>query len=147
MYGPRTMDEIVSRALSSRRFSMQLLVLFAALALVLSAVGIYGVVKFFVSQRTHEIGIRMALGAQPRDVLRQVFSFGATMALWGVGIGLAAALVVTRWLSGLLYGVRSTDPLTFVAAPLLLTLVALLACYLPARRAMRVDPIVVLRYE
>ncbi|HXZ11889.1 MAG TPA: ABC transporter permease [Candidatus Sulfotelmatobacter sp.] len=147
VYGPRTMDEIVSRALSSRRFSMQLLVLFAALALVLSAVGIYGVVKFFVSQRTHEIGIRMALGAQPRDVLRQVFSFGATMALWGVGIGLAAALVVTRWLSGLLYGVRSTDPLTFVAAPLLLTLVALLACYLPARRAMRVDPIVVLRYE
>ena len=147
VFAVRTMDDIVSRALSRRRFSMLLLVLFAGLALVLSAVGIYGVVKFFVSQRTHEIGIRMALGAQPRDVLRQVFGFGATMALSGVGIGLAAALVVTRWLSGLLYGVRSTDPVTFVAAPLLLTLVALLACYLPARRAMRVDPIVVLRYE
>jgi putative ABC transport system permease protein len=141
------MDDIVSRALSGRRFSMQLLVLFAALALVLSAVGIYGVVKYFVNQRTHEIGIRMALGAQPRDVLRLVFGFGATMALAGVGIGLAAALVVTRSLSGLLYGVSATDAVTFVAAPMLLSFVALLACYVPARRAMRVDPIVALRYE
>jgi len=147
VFAARSMDEIVSRAMSSRRFSMQLLVLFAALALVLSAVGIYGVVKFFVSQRTHEIGIRMALGAQPRDVLRLVFGFGLTMALAGVGIGLAAAVVVTRWISGMLYGVGSTDAITFVAAPLLLSLVALLACYLPARRAMRVDPIVALRYE
>jgi predicted permease len=147
VYGARTMDDIVSRALSGRRFSMQLLVLFAALALVLSAVGIYGVVKYFVNQRTHEIGIRMALGAQPRDVLRLVFGFGATMALAGVGIGLAAALVVTRSLSGLLYGVSATDAVTFVAAPMLLSFVALLACYVPARRAMRVDPIVALRYE
>jgi putative ABC transport system permease protein len=147
VYGAKTMDEIVARALSSRRFSMQLLVLFAALALVLSAVGIYGVVKYFVNQRTNEIGIRIALGAQPRDVLRLIFSFGATMALWGVGIGLAAALVVTRWLSGLLYSISATDAATFVAAPVLLSLVALLACYVPARRAMRVDPIVALRHE
>jgi putative ABC transport system permease protein len=147
VFGARTMDEIVSRALSGRRFSMLLLVLFAALALVLSAVGIYGVVKYFVNQRTHEIGIRMALGAQPRDVLRLVFSFGVTMALAGVGIGLAAALVVTRWLSGLVYGISTTDAVTFVAAPLLLSFVALLACYVPAKRAMRVDPIVALRYE
>ncbi|MGA8222531.1 MAG: ABC transporter permease [Candidatus Acidiferrales bacterium] len=147
VYGARTMDEIVSRALSSRRFSMQLLVLFAALALVLSAVGIYGVVKYFVNQRTNEIGIRIALGAQPRDVLRLIFGFGATMALWGVGIGLVAALVVTRWLSGMLYGISATDAATFVTAPVLLSLVALLACYVPARRAMRVDPIVALRHE
>jgi putative ABC transport system permease protein len=147
VYGARTMDEIVSRALSSRRFSMQLLVLFAALALVLSAVGIYGVVKYFVNQRTHEIGIRIALGAQPRDVLRLIFGFGISMAVAGVGIGLAAALVVTRWLSGLLYGISATDAVTFVAAPLLLSLVALLACYVPARRAMRVDPMVALRYQ
>jgi putative ABC transport system permease protein len=147
VYGAKTMDEIVSRALSGRRFSMQLLILFAALALVLSAVGIYGVVKYFVNQRTHEIGIRMALGAQPRDVLRLVFGFGLTMALAGVGIGLAGALLITRWLSGLLYGVSTTDAVTFAAAPLLLSLVALLACYIPARRAMRVDPIVALRYE
>jgi predicted permease len=147
VFGARTMDEVVSRALSGRRFSMQLLVLFAALALVLSAVGIYGVVKYFVNQRTHEIGIRMALGAQPRDVLRLVFGFGVTMALAGIGIGLAAALVVTRWLSGLLYGVSTVDAVTFVTAPLLLTFVALLACYVPARRAMGVDPIVALRYE
>jgi predicted permease len=147
VYGVRSLDDIVSRALSGRRFSMQLLVLFAALALVLSAVGIYGVVKYFVNQRTHEIGIRMALGAQPRDVLRLVFGFGFTMALAGVGIGLGAALLITRWLSGLLYGVSTTDAMTFVAAPLLLSFVALLACYVPARRAMRVDPMVALRYE
>jgi ABC-type antimicrobial peptide transport system permease subunit len=89
----------------------------------------------------------MALGAQPRDVLRLVFGFGFTMALAGVGIGLGAALLITRWLSGLLYGVSTTDAMTFVAAPLLLSFVALLACYVPARRAMRVDPIVALRYE
>jgi predicted permease len=147
LFAARTMDEVVSRAFSGRRFSMLLLVLFAGLALLLAAIGIYGVMKYFVNQRTHEIGIRMALGAQPRDVLRMVVGFGATMAVAGVAIGLCAAMAVTRWLSGLLYGVSSTDAVTFVAAPLLLTFVALFACYVPARRAMRVDPIVALRYE
>jgi predicted permease len=146
-YAARTMNEVVSRALSNRRFAMLLLMLFAGLALVLSAVGIYGVMAYTVSQRIHEIGVRLALGAQPRDVLRLVLRRGVSMALAGAAVGAIAAVVLMRWMAGLLYGVTSTDPLTFIAAPVLLGLVALLACFLPARRAAKVHPIVALRYE
>jgi putative ABC transport system permease protein len=147
VFAARTMNEVVSRALSNRRFAMVLLMLFAGLALVLSAVGIYGVMAYSVSQRIHEIGVRVALGALPRDVLRLILGQGISMAFAGAAIGLVAAVALTRWMAGLLYGVSSTDPLTYIAAPLLLGLVALLACFIPARRAARVDPIVALRYE
>jgi predicted permease len=147
VYAARTMDEVVSRAMSNRRFAMLLLVLFALLAIVLSAVGIYGVMAYSVSQRTHEIGIRLALGAQPHDVLREVITSGTGMAFAGAGLGVVSAFALTHWLAGLLYGVSATDLLTFAAAPALLGTVALLACFVPARRAARVDPIVALRYE
>jgi putative ABC transport system permease protein len=147
VYAARTLNEVVARALSNRRFAMLLLMLFAGLALVLSAIGIYGVMAYTVSQRTHEIGVRLALGAQPRDVLRLVLRRGVSMALAGAAVGLVAAFALTRWMSGLLYGVNSTDPLTYVVAPAVLGLVALLACFVPARRASKVDPIDALRYE
>jgi putative ABC transport system permease protein len=147
VYGAQTMDEIISASLAARRFSMVLLGVFAALALVLSSVGIYGVISYLVGQRTHEIGIRIALGAQRRDVLRLVLGEGSKMALLGVVIGLAAALGLTRLMANMLYGVSATDPLTFAAVAIVLTMVALAACYIPARRAMRVDPMVALRYE
>jgi ABC-type antimicrobial peptide transport system permease subunit len=140
-------DEIVSRSLAERWFSMVLLGIFAALALVLSSVGIYGVISYVVGQRTHEIGIRIALGAQRKDVLALVLGEGTRTALLGVGIGLIAALGLTRLMVSVLYGVSATDPLTFVAVAGVLAAVALAACYIPARRAMRVDPIVALRYE
>jgi predicted permease len=147
VYGAETMDEIISSSLAARRFSMILFGVFAMLALVLSSVGIYGVISYLVGQRTHEIGIRIALGAQRRDVLRLVLGEGARMALLGVVIGLAAALGLTRLMANMLYGVSATDPLTYAAVAILLTMVALAACYIPARRAMRVDPMVALRYE
>jgi ABC-type antimicrobial peptide transport system permease subunit len=140
-------EEIVSRSLAARWFSMVLLGIFAALALVLSSIGIYGVISYVVGQRTHEIGIRIALGAQQRDVLALVLGQGTKTALLGVGIGLVAALGLTRLMVSVLYGVSATDPLTFVAVAGVLAAVALAACYIPARRAMRVDPIVALRYE
>ena len=126
---------------------MFLLGVFATLALVLASVGIYGVISFMVGQRTHEIGLRMALGAQPRDVMRLVLGEGAKMALVGVAGGTAAALGLTRLMVNELFGVAPQDPLTFAAVAIVLTLVALLACYLPARHAVRVDPRVALRYE
>ena len=147
VYATQTMDEVVSDSLAARRFSMTLLGLFAALALVLSSIGIYGAISYLVGQRTQEIGIRVALGAQKDDVLRLVLSEGTRMALIGVAIGLAAAFALTRHMDKMLFGVSATDPLTFVGVAMVLLAVALLACYIPARRAMRVDPIVALRYE
>ena len=132
---------------SARRLSMLLLAAFAALALLLSCVGIYGVVSYLIGRRTQEIGVRMALGAQRRDVLLLVLSQGAKMAAIGVFLGLSAAFALTRLISGLLYGVAPYDPVTFLAVSLLLMLVTLLACYIPARRALRIDPATALRSE
>ncbi|HVB07914.1 MAG TPA: ABC transporter permease [Candidatus Acidoferrales bacterium] len=147
MYGIETMDDIVSDSLAARRFSMILLGIFAAIALLLSCVGIYGVISYLVAQRTHEIGVRIALGAQRSDVLRLILGEGARMALIGVAIGIAAALGLTRLMANQLFGISSHDPLTFGGVAILLIIVALVACYIPARRAMGTDPIVALRYE
>jgi ABC-type antimicrobial peptide transport system permease subunit len=144
-----TMDEIISESLAARRFSMLLLGAFAGLALLLASVGIYGVISYLAGRRTHEIGVRMALGAQRKDVLRLVLGQGIRMAFIGVAIGLAAALALTRLLAtySMLFGVSVVDPLTFASVAVLLMLVAIAACYIPARRAMRVDPMVALRHE
>jgi putative ABC transport system permease protein len=121
--------------------------LFAALALVLACVGLYGVISYSVAQRTHEIGVRMALGARPRDVLRLVLRQGMGLTIVGLVVGIAVGLLATRVLSDMLFGVTARDPLTFVGVPALLLLVAFLACYIPARRATRIDPLVALRWE
>ncbi len=141
------MNQWVAAESAARRFVLQLIGTFALIAIVLTAVGIYGVLSYWMRQRTHEIGIRMALGAQKADVLRMVVRQGLKLALIGVAIGIVCALALTRFLSSLLYGVKPTDPLTFVVVSLILTAVALLACYIPARRAAKVDPMVALRYE
>jgi predicted permease len=147
MYSTQTMDGVISGSFAARRFSMILLGIFAALALVMSCVGIYGVISYLVGQRTHEIGVRMALGAERRDVLRMVLGEGAKMALVGVAIGLVAAFGLTRVMANMLFGVSAHDPLSFAGVAGLLILVALVACYIPARRATKVDPMVALRYE
>jgi predicted permease len=147
LYEFQPMTKVVSDSIAAQRFTMILLGVFAALALVLSAVGIFGVISYVTGQRTQEIGIRLALGAQRSDVLRLVLGHGMRVALLGVAIGLAASLGLTRLLASQLYGVSANDPLTFAGVAALLTFVALAACYVPARRAMRVDPMVALRYE
>jgi predicted permease len=147
IFGAQTMDSLVAASVASQRFSMILLAVFAALALVLASVGIYGVISYVVGQRAQEIGIRMALGARPADIMRLILGRGGKLAALGVAIGLVAALGLTRLMASMLYGVGATDPLTFGGVALLLTLVALIACYVPARRASNVDPTEALRCE
>jgi predicted permease len=147
LFGTDTMDHIVSRSLAARRFAMILLAVFAGLALLLSSIGIYGVISYVVGRRTHEIGIRMALGAQRSDVLKIVLGQATSLVLLGVAIGLGAAAGLTQLMTKILYDVSATDPVTFALVAVVLTLVALAACYVPARRAMKVDPLVALRYE
>jgi predicted permease len=147
VYGARPLQDIVANSIATQRLAMILLSVFSALALVLSAIGIYGVISYLTGQRTHEIGIRVALGASGTDVLRMVLGEGMKLTLIGVAIGIAAALGLTRLIAKLIYGVGASDPITFAGVAVLLTAVALLACYIPARRAMRVDPMTALRYE
>lgn len=147
VYDVKSMEGRLSDSLSRRRFSMFLLTIFAVIALLLAAIGIYGVISYSVSQRIHEIGIRMALGAQPRDVLLLVIGQGMRLVGVGVMIGVAASLALTKLIESLLFGVGRSDPATFVVIVLLLTLVALAACWIPARRATKTDPMTALRVE
>jgi putative ABC transport system permease protein len=147
VYALKPMTEYLHDSLARRRFNLILLSIFGGVALTLAAVGIYGVISYGVTQRTHEMGIRMALGAQPRDVLKLVVRQAMVLALGGVGVGLLAAWALTRLMKSLLFNVGVTDPLTLAAITLLMTLVALIACLVPARRATKVDPLVALRYE
>jgi putative ABC transport system permease protein len=143
----KSMDDVAAASFAERRFNMLLLTLFAALALVLAAVGIYGVISYAVTQRTQEIGIRMALGADRADVLKLIIRNGLVLTLLGIAIGVGGAFGLTRLMSTLLFGVTPTDKPTFIAVSAVLIFVALLACYIPARRATKVDPLIALRYE
>ena len=147
VFGAQMLTDVVTASLSERRFSLEMVGLFALTALLLAGLGIYGVISYLVSERTHEIGIRLALGARSGNILRMVLRQGLGLAIAGAAVGLICALVVSHLMAGLLYGVRPTDPLTFAGVALLLIGVALLACYIPARRAIRVDPLVALRHE
>ena len=143
----RSMNQVMSEWVARSRFNTLLLGLFAALATLLSAVGIFGVMNYSVALRTREIGLRLAVGAQPRQVLLLILKQGLLLTIAGVVLGLAAAFALTRLMSGLLFEVTAFDPATFATISLLLVIVSLLACYLPARRAMRIDPLQALRYE
>jgi len=147
LYQVVTLEHLLARSLAARKFSMLLLALFAVLALSLSVIGLYSVLAYAVTQRTREIGIRMALGAQASDVLRMVVWRGISLALIGVALGLAASLILTRIIKNLLFNVSPTDPTTFTLIALLLVVVALIASYIPARRATNVDPLLALRHE
>jgi putative ABC transport system permease protein len=141
------MEERVADTVWQRRLSGALFIVFAALALALASIGVYGVMSYVVSQRTREIGVRMAMGARPRDVLKIVIWQGAKLIAAGLSAGLAVAFIVSRIIGSLLYQVSATDPLTYLVVPLLLAAVALVACYIPARRAMKIDPMIALRVE
>jgi putative ABC transport system permease protein len=143
----RTLEQHFATAVAPPRFSATLIAVFAALALILASVGIYGVISYSVTQRTHEIGVRVALGARSRDVLGLVVGQGMTLTMIGLGVGLGASFALTRLIKTLLFGVSPTDPLTFIVISALLTFVALSACFVPARRAAKVDPMVALRVE
>jgi predicted permease len=147
VHNPENMERTVADSIAGKRFTMTLLGVFAALALILASIGIYGVLSYTVGQRTREIGVRMALGAQRLNVLSMVLRDGARMILAGVVLGVCGGLALTRLMRSMLYGVQATDPLTFIAVALLLSTVALVACYVPARRAMKVDPMHALRHE
>lgn len=147
VYQVATIDQLLSSSVAPQRFDLFLLMLFGALAVGLAAVGVYGALSFSVSQRTHEIGIRLALGAHPRDVLRLIIRQGMKLVCTGIVLGMAGAVALTRLMSSLLYGVSPIDPATFLAASVLLTTAAMMACYVPARRAMRVDPLIALHSE
>jgi putative ABC transport system permease protein len=147
IYNPRTMYDIRAESVAPERLNLTLLSLFASLALVLAIVGIYGVMSYSVTQRTHEIGIRMAIGARPRDVFAMILGHGMKLAVIGVVIGLALAFALTRLMATMLFGVAPTDVTTFTVISALLISVALLACYLPGRRATKVEPTISLRYE
>jgi putative ABC transport system permease protein len=147
VFGVNTMERRLSQSILPQRLNMWLISIFAATALLLAAIGLYGVMSYSVAESTREIGIRMALGARPADVLKLIVSQGMKVLLIGLAIGLGAAFVLTRLMGSLLFGVTATDALTFISVSLLLTVVALLACLIPARRAARVDPMVALRYE
>jgi putative ABC transport system permease protein len=147
VFSVRTLDEVLAKSLAQRRFVLELLGVFAGIALLLASIGIYGVMAYTFSQRTREIGIRMALGAQRRDILRLALGEGALLVVFGVISGLIGSFVLTRFLQGMLFNVTPTDPITFAAIAALLAAVALLACFIPAQRATRVAPLVALRYE
>jgi putative ABC transport system permease protein len=147
IYDVDTMDQIVADSFGPKRLTLFLLAFLAAVVLVLSSVGLYAALAYSVGQRRHEIGIRVALGADGRDISRMVVSHGARLALFGVAIGLAASLLLTRLMQDLLYGVSAGDPLTLAGTAILLTVVALAACFIPARRATQIDPLVALRHE
>ena len=147
MWKIRSFQLLVERSVADRKFVLALMMVFAALALALTVIGLYGVISYLVNQRTQEIGIRMALGAQVHHIMQLILKHGVVLVSLGVVIGLIAAVLLTRLMAHMLYGVTATDPLTFSAIALLLTFVALVACYLPARRAAHVDPVVALRSE
>jgi putative ABC transport system permease protein len=147
VFGIQTMDEVLARTLAARRFALEILGIFAVVAFLLACVGIYGVMAYAISQRTGEIGLRMALGARRGDILRIVLNEAALIVIAGVGAGLLGSLLLTRFLQTLLFNVKPTDPLTFGTLTMLLASVALLASFIPARKASRIDPLVALRHE